>query len=420
MAVDRLQSPLLDTSVSTCQRIVSPEVHRSLGLGFLLSPMSSELTSLGDGANGSTYSGGEAPPEDDHPLLEPTASPASGSVEELEEKYAPYVRIDAYGDMGRGELPFSEKLLLGIALVTLVPIRVAVGVMILIVYYLICRTCTLFSDPNLEDGQEDYAHMVEWRRRVVVRCGRFLSRVMLFLFGFYWIHDYYRILNTEDGYAKQFVDSERPGAIVSNHVSYLDILYHMSSSFPSFVAKRPVARLPLVGLISKCLGCVYVRRESRASDFKGVSGLVTERIQEAHQNKLCPMMMLFPEGTTTNGDYLLPFKTGAFLAKAPVLPVILRYPYKRFSPAWDSISGVRHVSLLLCQFVNHIEVIHLPVYYPSDQEKEDPKLYASNVRKFMATEGKMILSDIGLAEKRFYHAVLNGNSLPCLLHEKDD
>lgn len=46
------------------------------------------------------------------------------------------------------------------------------------------------------------------------------------------------------------------------------------------------------------------------------------------------------EGTTTNGDYLLPFKTGAFLAKAPVLPVILRYPYQRFSPAWDSISGV--------------------------------------------------------------------------------
>lgn len=32
-------------------------------------------------------------------------------------------------------------------------------------------------------------------------------------------------------------ESERPGAIVSNHVSHLDILYHMSSSFPSFVAK---------------------------------------------------------------------------------------------------------------------------------------------------------------------------------------
>uniref|UniRef100_A0A7N0UPN6 Phospholipid/glycerol acyltransferase domain-containing protein n=1 Tax=Kalanchoe fedtschenkoi TaxID=63787 RepID=A0A7N0UPN6_KALFE len=70
------------------------------------------------------------------------------------------------------------------------------------------------------------------------------------------------------------------------------------------------------------------------------AGIVTERVREAHENKDAPMMMLFPEGTTTNGDYLLPFKTGAFLSKTPVLPVILRYPYQRLSPAWDSISGV--------------------------------------------------------------------------------
>lgn len=47
---------------------------------------------------------------------------------------------------------------------------------------------------------------------------------------------------------------------------------------------------------------------------------------------------------------------------------------------------VRHVFLLLCQIVNYMEVIRLPVYYPSEEEKEDPKLYANNVRKLMATE----------------------------------
>ncbi|KAL2894622.1 Lysophospholipid acyltransferase LPEAT1 [Bienertia sinuspersici] len=113
------------------------------------------------------------------------------------------------------------------------------------------------------------------------------------------------------------------------------------------------------------------------------------------------------EGTTTNGNFLLPFKTGAFIAGAPVLPVILKYPYQRFSPAWDSISGVRHVILLLCQFVNYMEVMRLPVYYPSKEEKDDPKLYANNVRKLMANEGGLILSDIGLPEKRIYHAALN-------------
>ncbi|KMZ70929.1 Lysophospholipid acyltransferase [Zostera marina] len=206
---------------------------------------------------------------------------------------------------------------------------------------------------------------------------------------------------------------DRPGVIISNHVSYLDILYHMSSSFPSFVAKKSVSRLPLVGLISKCLGCVYVQREAKTSDKKGVSGVITDRIQNFHQNNHSPMLMLFPEGTTTNGNFLLPFKTGAFIAKLPVLPVLLRYPYKRFSPSWDSISGVRHLILLLCQFVNHLEVKHLQCYCPSKQEKEDPKLYGNNVRKLMAMEGNLLPSDIGLAEKRIYHAALNGLFSQC-------
>ncbi|XLR32204.1 hypothetical protein HN51_052168 [Arachis hypogaea] len=374
---------------------------------------------------------------DDRPLLKSsdstsTTTTTSDTIEDMEKKYAAFVRRDAYGTMGRGDLPAKEKLLLGFALVTLLPIRVVLAMTILVFYYAICRVCTLFSSPNRDDEQEDYAHMGGWRRAVIVRCGRALSRSMLFIFGFYWIPEsHIPDHHDADGNGSSFTHTKngdktqpevgRPGVVISNHVSYLDILYHMSSVFPSFVAKRSVSKLPFVGLISKCLGCVYVQRESKSSDFKGVSAIVTERIREAHQNESAPVMMLFPEGTTTNGEYLLPFKTGGFLAKAPVLPVILRYHYKRFSPAWDSISGVRHVIFLLCQFVNYVEVIRLPVYYPSQQEKDDPKLYANNVRRLMATEGNLILADIGLAEKRIYHAALNGNnSLPSVLHQKDD
>ncbi|KAL6574282.1 Lysophospholipid acyltransferase lpeat1 [Orobanche hederae] len=352
----------------------------------------------------------QQPEPDDSPLLnqEPkTPEPPNQimiSIDDMEKKYAAYVRHDVYGTMGRGELPWSENILLGLGLVFLVPIRVVAGTTILVVYYVICRVCTAFMAPNREDEQEDYAHMGGWRRAVIMQSGRFLSRVLLFIFGFYWIaeisrgnEDERQLHNDETASRNQSEDLERPGTIISNHVSYIDILYHMSTSFPSFVAK-----------ILKCLGCIYVQRELKSSDFKGVSGVVNERIREAHQNKSAPKMMLFPEGTTTNGDYLLPFKTGAFLAKAPVLPVILRYPYQRFSPAWDSISGARHVVLLLSQFVNYIEVTRLSVYNPSEQEKEDPRLYAENVRNLMAREGNLILSGIGLADKRVYHAALNG------------
>ncbi|KAF3790677.1 Lysophospholipid acyltransferase [Nymphaea thermarum] len=396
--------------------------------------VSTEMKDMGGACSRPPESGeelvGDGRGKDEQPLLKPGGG--SLDLQELEKKYAPYVRHDVYGIMGRGELPLREKLLLPLALVTLVPLRLVLGIAILVVYYLICRLFTLFSTPNREDEQEDYAHMTGYRRAVVVRSGRFLSRALLFAMGFYWISedvvdprgpsDCDR--NGDASVSKALAEndskehSERAGAIVSNHVSYLDILYHMSSSFPSFVAKRSVARLPLVGLISKCLGCVYVQRESKSSDFKGVSGVVTERIQAAWQNGHAPAMLLFPEGTTTNGDYLLPFKTGAFLPRCPVLPVIVRYPYTRFSPAWESMSGVRHVILLLCQFVNYIHVVRLPIYYPTEEEKNDPKLYADNVRRFMAKEGNLILSDIGLAEKRTYHAALHGNSLPSVLHHQ--
>ncbi|KAD4888778.1 hypothetical protein E3N88_20851 [Mikania micrantha] len=354
------------------------------------------------------------------------ASTSQSEIEELEKKYPAFVRHDLYGTMGRGALPWTQKILLGIALITLFPLRLVLATLVVLLYYLICRACTLFLVPNREDEQEDYAHISRWRRKIIFWFGRVLSRTLLFVFGFYWIRETYRNpdidskFNNELDVNERSEEHERPGAIISNHVSHLDILYHMSSSFPSFVAKRSVGKLPLVGLISKCLGCIYVQRESKSSDFKGVSGVVNDRINESLQDKSAPMVMLFPEGTTTNGDYILPFKTGAFLSKAPVLPVILKYPYRRFSPAWDTISGVsrRHVILLLCQFVNNITVMRLPLYYPSQEEKENPKLYAENVRRLMAREGDLKMSDIGLPEKRVYHEAIHGK--PTVLLQKAD
>lgn len=138
--------------------------------------------------------------KDDRPLLkpDPASSVSTEELQELEKKCAAYVRSDSYGTMGRGQLTVQEKLLLGVALVTLVPIRLVVGMTLLLFYYLICRICTLFSSPNRDEEQEDYAHIHGWRRAVIVQCGRSLSRVMLFLLGFYWINETYRIPDAAD------------------------------------------------------------------------------------------------------------------------------------------------------------------------------------------------------------------------------
>ncbi|TKY57733.1 Lysophospholipid acyltransferase LPEAT1 [Spatholobus suberectus] len=222
------------------------------------------------------------PSRDDRPLL----NSVSAASFELEKKFAAFVRRDVYDAMGRGELPTREKVLLGVALVTLVPVRVVAATAILLLYSLICRVCTMCSVPNREEEQqEDYAHMVGWRRIVIVQCRRVLSRLMFFVLGFYWITQSYRIprtrienhTTTQENNTRS-EDMRRTGVIISNHVSYLDILYHMSSSFPSFVAKRSVAKLPLVGLFSKCLGCVLVQQESK--DLKGVSAVSLKEFEK--------------------------------------------------------------------------------------------------------------------------------------------
>lgn len=159
--------------------------------------MESELKGISK--NSGDESRGEGSGKDSRPLLKSdstvSAPPStSDTLQDLEKKYAPYVRRDAYGTMGRGELPLLEKFRLAVALVTLVPVRFVVGLLVLVLYYLICRLCTAFSVPYRgEDEQEDYAHMTGWRRVAIVRSGRFLSRAMLFVMGFYWISETHRI-----------------------------------------------------------------------------------------------------------------------------------------------------------------------------------------------------------------------------------
>ena len=62
------------------------------------------------------------------------------------------------------------------------------------------------------------------------------------------------------------------------------------------------------------------------------------------------------QGTTTNGKQLLPFKTGAFLAGAPVQPCVIKYRIGKVSPSWDSIDAVWHCFLVLAELSHEVTV----------------------------------------------------------------
>jgi 1-acyl-sn-glycerol-3-phosphate acyltransferase len=92
------------------------------------------------------------------------------------------------------------------------------------------------------------------------------------------------------------------GLLVCNHLSYLDILVLSGLTPCIFVAKREVKDWPVLGWFAKKAGTVFVHRELRAQAAQTVN-----KIETALQTGA--LLVLFPEGTSSGGESILPFKS---------------------------------------------------------------------------------------------------------------
>lgn len=181
--------------------------------------------------------------------------------------------------------------------------------------------------------------------------------------------------------------------IVSNHLSYLDgIVLAGMLNFPKIIAKRELSDMPLLGQLLIDLDCVFLDRDSSGSRQK-ILNLIAEHAEtwKAGDRPL----LIFPEGTTTNGNAVGTFRKGAFTSGLPVRPVALFYT-GRWNPnnPDNRMDGDQVVTYSdgewALQFFGHMYhsllVKILPVYTPSDAEKQDPVLYAENVRLYIEKE----------------------------------
>lgn len=94
----------------------------------------------------------------------------------------------------------------------------------------------------------------------------------------------------------------RPLLILSNHVSWLDISVIGSRMPLSFIAKAEVAGWPVFGLFARLQRTVFVDR-TRRTDTGRVTSAIAVRLGRGDP------MVLFPEGTSTNGSEVLPFRS---------------------------------------------------------------------------------------------------------------
>lgn len=112
------------------------------------------------------------------------------------------------------------------------------------------------------------------------------------------------------------------GLVVSNHLSYLDILTLSAVFSCSFVSKDDVERWPLVGWLCLVAGTIFLDRRSRGDTVR-VNDLVIRRLLEGSP------VVVFPEGTSTDGSAILPFKSSllqpAIDARVSITPLHISY-----------------------------------------------------------------------------------------------
>lgn len=116
---------------------------------------------------------------------------------------------------------------------------------------------------------------------------------------------------------------ERGGyVIIANHVSYVDGII-LGSIFPIiFVSKREVKSWPIIGQWNVLCGTIFINRQRKIQVASLIRKMTRKLQQEAN-------LLLFPEGTSTNGEEILPFQTVPLAAplrnRSMIVPVTVTY-----------------------------------------------------------------------------------------------
>ena len=167
-----------------------------------------------------------------------------------------------------------------------------------------------------------------------------------------------------------------PLMLAANHISWLDV-FAVNAVVPArFVAKAEVAHWPVAGYLARKAGTVFVSRERSG----GTSAKVAQTAQALCDGEV---VAIFPEGTTTVGDVVLPFKSSFFQIaldhRAKVMPVLCRYPLA---------DGGLNEQMAYCGDTSFVQSLRAIVAQPQSVVVLDflPPLAAEGSRRELAAE----------------------------------
>ena len=184
------------------------------------------------------------------------------------------------------------------------------------------------------------------------------------------------------------------GAVISNHLSYVDIVVFAAVHPCVFVSKAEIEAWPIVGWMTTMSGTVYVARGHGGSAMRARRGM-----QAAVDAGLA--VVFFPEGTTTNGSGLLKFHSGllaqAMQSGAPITAAHIQYSLTEENEPdvsvandvcyWGDAKMLPHIFKLLGLRGVRVEV----------RFAEQPIAFSTNVthRKQAAVEARAAVASLG-------------------------
>jgi 1-acyl-sn-glycerol-3-phosphate acyltransferase len=175
------------------------------------------------------------------------------------------------------------------------------------------------------------------------------------------------------------------GLLISNHLSYLDILVYSSLSPCVFVSKKEVRRWPIFGQMAMMAGTVFIDR-TRNADARRVNSEMLEALAQG------AVVVLFPEGTSSDGSTVLPFRPALFEgvigADEIITPAHLRYYVADGVPGqdvcyWGEMSFFPHLLRLLSR-----SGIRAAIHFaPESSRYQDRKVAAKETREMVLDLG---------------------------------
>ena len=281
-----------------------------------------------------------------------------------------------------------------IAIIFILPFKLCL-LLVWILFFIFFKLCIFLFAQNL--SKEEYQkydrprmnHDRSFIQFFIHRQALFMIRFAMFIFGVLWIRHF----------GQENIDKRCRAAAAAPHTTFLDWLDYgcwklMGKGYMYFVAQSGTKNA-----VYDYSNCIYLYRDDPNSG-ENLKQTMRHRVGSEEWKK--EFLMVTPEGTCGNGTVLLNFSQGLFALGEPIQPFIILHPsfidkiLGRTGPEWQKKRGsgwigwtesdsVINIAFQLFLTLYQPQEFHvLPAYFPNNQEKNDPILYAKNFHRHMA------------------------------------